>query len=181
MRYLESDRLLIRPVQVEDIEKLLQIRWDSTVMEYSLHEPISLQQQIKWFENIPGNDLPMSIFIKDSDDLKLIGTIGLYNISRLHQRATLRIRLCQEVLGKGYGYKSMKMLLDYAFKTLNLRKITSDCFSDNTSTIKIKTKLGFVREGLLREHYYQNGQFKNADIYGLLKEDFYNAVNDLKK
>lgn len=178
MRFLESDRLLIRPVEMEDIEKLLQIRWDSAVMEYSLHEPISVQQQIKWFQNIPDKDLPMSIFIKDSDNLKLIGTIGLYNISRLHQRATLRIRLCKEVLGKGYGYKSMKMLLDYAFKTLNLKKITSDCFSDNTATIKIKIKLGFVKEGFLRQHYYHNGQFKDADVYGLLKEDFYNAVKD---
>lgn len=181
MRYLESDTLLIRPVQLEDIEQLLEFRWDKQVMAQALHEPISLQQQLNWFNSIPSTDLPMSIFVKKPDALKLIGTIGLYNINMRHQRAVLRIRLSAEVLGKGYGYKAMKMLLEYAFKVLNLRKITSDCFSDNSATIKIKKKLGFVKEGVLRQHYFHEGCFKDADVYGLLKEDFFNAAEDLKK
>jgi RimJ/RimL family protein N-acetyltransferase len=176
MRFLETDTLLIRPVQIEDIEQLLEFRWDSDVMALALHEPISMQQQEKWFHSIPATDLPMSIFLKRDNELKLIGTVGLYQINMRHQRAVLRIRICKEMLGKGYGYKAMKLVIDYGFSVLNIRKITSDCFSENSSTIKIKTKLGFIKEGVLRQHYFHNGAFKDADVYGLLKDDFYNAV-----
>jgi len=181
MKYLETDTLLIRPVRLEDIEQLLEFRWDKQVMAQALHEPISLKQQLEWFNSIPSTDIPMSIFIKKPNVLKLIGTVGLYNISTRHQRAVLRVRLSAEILGKGYGYKAMKLVLEYSFNVLNLRKITSDCFSDNLATIKIKKKLGFMKEGVLRQHYFHDGMFKDADVYGLLKEDFFKATQGLTK
>ena len=71
MRYLESERLLIKPVEEEDIYQLLEFRWDKDIMQYLVHEPISKQQQQEWFKNISKKDLPLSIFLKEEDGLEL--------------------------------------------------------------------------------------------------------------
>ena len=178
MRVLESRRLLIKPTEEKDIMQLLGLRWDADITRHLIHEPISEKQQRDWFNNIPKTDLVFSIFYKNKSKLNLVGTIGLYGINPRHQRASWRIRLSQKVQGKGIGFEAAYLILDYAFKTLNLRKITSDAFLDNEATIKMHKKLGDVIEGTLQEHYYQDGMFKDAVIFGLLRKNFYKATKN---
>ena len=175
MRILENDKLLIKRTEESDLQELMQLRWDADVMSHLLHEPIGMKEQMEWFKNISSKDIVMTIFLKGNDGLKLIGTTGLYNINMRHQTATLKIRISTTAQGKGIGPKLFIMILDYAFGTLNLRKICSDNFSENAGVAKLKGKLGFVKEGTLRKHYYHNGEFRDADIYNLLKEDYYTS------
>ena len=101
MRILESERILLKPIEEEDIYKLLEIRWDREVMELSLHEPISRKNQLEWYKSLGDKDLALSVFLKQDDGLKLMGTIGLYDINMRHQRAVFRMRLdrsCQRPL-----------------------------------------------------------------------------------
>ncbi|MEP6928094.1 MAG: GNAT family protein [Ginsengibacter sp.] len=175
MRILESDKLLIKPTEESDLNELMQLRWDADVMSNLLHEPIGMKQQMEWFKNISAKDIVMTIFLKSEENLNIIGTTGLYNINMRHQTATLKIRISPTAQGKGIGPKLFIMILDYAFGTLNLRKICSDNFSENEGVAKLKGKLGFVKEGTLRKHYYHNGEFRDADIYNLLKEDYYKS------
>lgn len=171
MRILENETLLIKPVEEGDLEALMNLRWDADVMEYLLHDPIGLQHQRRWYEN-STKDVVLSIFLKEAGGLKFIGTTGLYNINMRHQHAVLKLRISTDVQGRGLGYRIFVMILDYAFDTMNIRKILSDNFSANEQIAAMKTKLGFVKEGLLRRHYYHKGDFRDADIYNLLKEDY---------
>jgi RimJ/RimL family protein N-acetyltransferase len=177
MRYLESERLLIKPIEEEDIYQLLEFRWDKDIMKYLVHEPISKQKQLAWFKSLSEKDLALSIFLKDKDKEKneLIGTIGLYNINRIHRLATWRIRLSPVVQGKGIGYEASYLVLEYAFSTLNLHKLQSTSFADNTAIIKLLHKLGCKEEGLLRSHYYKDGKYRDVVVFGLLKSDFLGA------
>jgi len=176
MRILESNRLILKPVEKEDLSFLLDLRWEGDIMDYLIHDPISSQSQQVWYENILKNkDLALSIFLKNEIDSKkttIVGTVGLYNFNLRHQRATWRIRISSEYQGKGIAYESIYMLLDYGFNTLNINKIISDSFSDNLAIIKLSKKLGFIEEGTLREHYFHKGHFRDAIIFGLLREDF---------
>lgn len=176
MRILESDELLIKPTEESDLNELMQLRWDADVMSYLLHEPIGMKQQTEWFKNITSKDVVMTIFLKEKNGLRIIGTTGLYNINMRHQTATLKLRITNNVQGRGIGNKLFIMILDYAFGTLNIRKILSDNFSDNERVAILKDKLGFVKEGILRKHYYHNGEFRDADVYNLFKEDYYKSA-----
>jgi RimJ/RimL family protein N-acetyltransferase len=171
MRILETEELLIKPVEDEDIKPLMDLRWDADVMEYLLHDPIGMREQKLWYES-SKNDKVFSVFLKEPKGLTLIGTTGLYNINMRHQTAVLKLRIAPQVQGRGLGYKIFVLILDYAFDTLNLRKILSDNFSDNKRVAAMKEKLGFVKEGVLRKHYYHKGDFKDADVYNLLREDY---------
>ncbi len=175
---LESERLLLKPIEEEDIYQLLEIRWDSDVMIYSLHEPISRGEQLEWFRNLSRKDLALSVFLKEKGELQLMGTIGLYNIDMRHQRAVFRMRLAKEAQGKKIGFEAGRMLMEYGFNVLNLQKICGDQFAINKAAVTFCRHLGFVEEGVLRHHFYQNGEFRDVSFVGLLKDDFFRAMSE---
>ena len=71
MRYLESERLLIKPVEEEDLCALLELRWDKDIMQYLVHEPISKKKQLEWYSGLSDKDIALSIFSKN-DSLYII-------------------------------------------------------------------------------------------------------------
>jgi RimJ/RimL family protein N-acetyltransferase len=173
MRILESERLIIKPVEEKDLEYLLNLRWDASIMEHLIHDPISMQNQKNWFANISRKDLVLSIFLKnDQSEPIIVGTIGLYNIDHRHQKAVSRVRIDPAYQRKGIAFESRNMVMDYGFNTLNLNKITADCFADNKAIVNLCLKLGFKEEGLFRKHYYHQGEFKDAIQFGILKEEY---------
>ena len=177
MRFLESNRLLLKPIEEEDIYQLLEFRWDKDVMHLSLHEPLSKREQLEWFRGLSSKrDLALSVFLKKEEGLKLIGTIGLYDINARHQRATFRMRLTKECQGQGVGFEAGRMLMEYGFNVLNLHKICGDQFAENKAAVTFCRHLGFVEEGVLRKQFYQNGEFRDVSFVGLLKEDFFKTM-----
>lgn len=174
MRILETERLLLKPVENEDLEFLLDLRWNRDIMQHLIHDPISLKNQNDWFNNLKSTDLPLSIFVKENDERHLVGTTGLYQINSRHQRAVWRIRIDPSHQGKGYAKEATCLLLDYGFNTLNINKITSDSFADNKAIVDLTLKLGFKQEGLLTGHYFHKGKFRDAMLFGLLRDDFNN-------
>ena len=178
MRILESERLLLKPIEEEDIYELLEIRWDRDVMSLSLHEPISRREQLEWFRSLTRKDLALSVFLKENGELRLMGTIGLYNINMRHQRAVFRMRLALEAQGKKIGFKAGRMLMEYGFNVLNLQKICGDQFAYNKAAVTFCRHLGFVEEGVLRRHFYQDGEFRDVSFVGLLKDDFFRTMSE---
>ena len=60
------------------------------------------------------------------------------------------------------------MVLDHAFDTLGLRRIEADIDPRNTSSCKLVERMGFVREGLLRDRWCVAGEVSDSALYGLL-------------
>ena len=172
MRILESERILLKPVETEDLEFLLTLRWDKDIMNYLIHNPISMKDQKDWYAGLKKNDIALSIFQKEDGNMNIMGTIGLYDISHRHQRAIWRIRIAPKFQGKGYAKEAIDMLLDYGFNTLNLNKIISDSFAENDAIVNLTLKLGFRQEGLLKEHYFHRGKYRDAIQFGLLREEY---------
>lgn len=182
MRVLENDRILLKPVEVEDLPLLMELRWDDSLTDYLIHDPISMTHQKKWFDAVYANgDVALSIFYKENGELVHIGLIGLYSFNWRHRRAVWKsLRILPEYQGKGIALDASRMLLNYGFNTLNLHKITSDSFEDNAAILKLLHKLGFQQEGVLVEHYFHQGQYKNALIHSILRDDF-NDLNNFVK
>lgn len=172
MRILESDRLILKSIEIQDLDYLLKLRWDKDVMEYLIHQPISSIDQLDWFKSLKKTDLALSIFIKTESSPILIGTTGVYEINQRHQRGIWRIRIDSQYQGKGYAREASSMMLDYAFNTLNLQKIISDSFPENSAVVKLLNSVGSKEEGRLRNHYFHKGKFMDVIQFGLLRDEF---------
>ena len=73
---------------------------------------------------------------------------------------------------QGYGIEAMRLLLRYAFSTLNLRKVTAHAYADNTASVALHQKLGYVEEGRLMQEAYIQGKLRDEVILSVFKERF---------
>lgn len=104
---------------------------------------------------------------------QLVGACGFegLKIGMLH-RAELGYWLARPYWGRGIMTAVVATVCGYAFDTWGLRRITAHVFEGNSASSRILEKNGFRREGLLRRHYLKNGEFLDAEVYGLLDSDF---------
>ena len=111
--------------------------------------------------------------IEESEGNTAIGVTSLINIDTKNRNAECIIDIGEkEYWGKGYGTEALKMLLEYAFLELNLHRVSLRVFSFNESAIHIYNKIGFRKEGIMRESIYRNGKWHDIIIMGVLKREY---------
>ena len=78
----------------------------------------------------------------------------------------------EKARGKGYASEAARILLDYYFNYLRYHKANVYIYDFNTASQKFHEKLGFVKEGILREVAYMDGEYHDAVYYGITSEEF---------
>lgn len=87
-----------------------------------------------------------------------------------HKRADISYALSPEYWGSGYATEVVKEVITYGFEKLGIKRIGAVVFVENTSSNKLLEKLGFEKEGVLRNYMYQDGVPHDTNIYSLLND-----------
>ena len=173
---LYTPRLLLRPLGEVDAAALLEIHAELRVMQFSNGAPwTSLKQADELIEASRGwlsLGTAVCLGIVPKDATGLIGTCTLFDISRSSHRAEVGFLLGLSAWGRGYMTEALAALLNYAFGELDLNRIEADTDPRNLAAIRTLEKLGFMREGLLRERWITDGQKSDSALYGLLRSDW---------
>ncbi|MDX2004440.1 MAG: GNAT family protein [Meiothermus sp.] len=164
----------LRPLTLSDISRVL--RW-SEDEEFCLANgwPLGLQRERleDWFlrliNNPPADLIRLGIVV----DGGLAGFVDLREVNPLEHRARLRIAIGDPgQRGQGVGYAAGLKMLEHAFGTLGLGRITAEVASSNLKMLGLLDKLGFTREGVLRSHETRNGVKEDLVLFGMLREEF---------
>ena len=131
----------------------------------------SIDEARQWIrtinEGIDGNQyIAWAIALKN--DPRLIGTISFWNIKKEHYRAEIGYALHRLFQGRGLMQEAMTVVLDYGFNTIKLHSVEANVNPNNTRSIQLLERNGFVREAYHRENYYYNGHFLDSAIYSLI-------------
>jgi ribosomal-protein-alanine N-acetyltransferase len=102
---------------------------------------------------------------------EVVGTCTLAALDAANRRADLGFALGRAFWGRGYMTEILPPLLRFAFADLALHRVTADADPRNERSIRILERLGFRREGYLREHYLVQGEAQDAVVYGLLRSE----------
>lgn len=139
--------------------------------------PITLENTIEWYhKNQKKEDRADMIFEDDNGNKLAMG--GLTFINHEIGKAEFYIFVNPSLHGSGIGTEATKLLCLYGFKILNLQKIYLFANSDNEAANHLYEKVGFKREGILRDELRKEGKFLDRYYYGLLATDF--NCKDLK-
>ena len=111
-------------------------------------------------------------------DDTVIGTCTLYHIDTRNRRAEIGYALGSKYWRNGYMLEALTLLLNYCFNSLNFHRLEADIDPNNTSSIKMVERLGFQKEGYLRERWLVGGGTQDTVLYGLLKNDWLNSHRD---
>jgi len=172
---IEYKDVKLRAIEESDLELLLEMMNDSEIQKMVVGSgaPVSMYQQKKWFESLQTNKNELRLMIETKEH-GTIGLITLTSIDYINRKAefSYKIASSKNIRGSGYGTKAYIAIINYAFYQLNLNCINSENLEYNTVTEHIKKKLGFIKEGILRERVFRNGKYHNTHIWSLLKKDW---------
>lgn len=178
---LTTARLYLTPLTREDAEPLFHIFSNPAVMKYWNTPPwASLQDAVDCIANshqamTRQTALTLGIRIKgitgNRESHTLAGMCMLFNYHALSQRAELGFGLDQPMWGRGYIGEAAQAVIEYGFQTLRLRRIEAEINPDNRASARALEKLGFQREGLLRQRWQINGVVSDSAVYGRLATD----------
>ncbi|OOZ81213.1 GNAT family N-acetyltransferase [Bacillus cereus] len=127
-----------------DSEEFL-IQWSGNAFTYPLNE-----QQL---ENYIESSNTLAFKVIDEESKKVVGHISLGQIDNINKSARVGKVLVGDtkMRGRSIGKHMMKAVLQVAFEELKLHRVTLGVYDFNTSAISCYEKIGFIKEGLLRE------------------------------
>lgn len=133
----------------------------------------SLAQQEQWYDAILNDNTRYIFAICLIESSQHIGNVALGNIDYVSRNAMLSIFIYEKKQRRaGYGSEATRLILDFAFNRLNLHRVYLQTSSGFHGAIRMYESLGFVKEGILREHYYINGQYSDKIIYSILRQEY---------
>jgi RimJ/RimL family protein N-acetyltransferase len=167
---LKGLRVTLRAIERDDLARFQEL---SQQVELSLlandnWEPCSLARTERDFEK-RLDDHRFAIVV----DRRVIGGCGLHSSNRYSGTTSFGIAILDpESLGQGYGREAVELLLDYAFRIQNWRRVSIQMLANNERAIRCYRACGFVTEGQLREECYSNGRYVDMMVMGLLRSEW---------
>jgi RimJ/RimL family protein N-acetyltransferase len=171
---LKSERIGLHALRSDDMPIMRDwINDREQVLFNAPYKPVSEAQHRAWFDAVQQR-ADVTIFgIRELVTDKLVGTCQLRGIDPVHRSAELQIRLGEVASrGIGYGTDAVSLLLDFAFRDLNLQRVYLHVFATNAAAIRVYEKAGFVREGVLRRAAHIDGEYVDVLVMGILRDEY---------
>jgi RimJ/RimL family protein N-acetyltransferase len=173
---INTPRVVLRWISEDDIDSLYEIFSNPQVMRYWSSPPLANREAAADLQRAIANDnesetmVKWGIALRDSNTV--IGTTTLFHLSLENGRAELGYAMAHAHWGKGYMNEALTALVSHAFEVMELRRLEADVDPRNAASIRTLEKLGFQREGFLRERWHVNGEIQDAFFYGLLRREW---------
>jgi len=129
----------------------------------------------EWVEKAREKDPPESFLfsIRTLADDRLIGEIGLDGVKWSQGETFVGIGVGErDFWGKGYGTDAMRVIIRFAFRELNLQRVSLDVFEYNPRAIRSYEKAGFVHEGRMKGFLFRDGQRYDLLFMGILRDEW---------
>lgn len=173
---LASARLLLRPLDDVDADDLLAIFGDPEVMRYWSREPWTRRDEALEMlardrvAHAEGSALRLGVECMTSR--RIVGTVALFNLSQTNRRGEIGYALAHACWGHGLMHEALSLFVAWALETLSLHRLEADIDPANKASARSLLRLGFQREGLLRERWIVDGQVADTEFYGLLAREW---------
>lgn len=179
--YIETERLIIKPYSMEDIEDLYRIYSDEKVMAY-IPEGVMSYQWIKdlitWMveycyeKNTPENIIKFGVSIEYKESRKVIGWCGLGSLDCNPEDVEIFYGLASEYWGQGLGTEAVNAMLNYGFNTIGLKRIIAVVSPHNIASKKVIEKTGMKFEKLLKVNDINYSGYDGELYYALTMEQY---------
>jgi len=172
---LQGPRVRLRAQRADDVPALFALYSDPQVMRYWSAAPFThLQQAQEKFEfhdrGVRAGEFVQWAIVRDDD--ALIGTCSLFELSAANRRASFGYALASAQWGNGYALEAARLVVEHAFDVIGLRRLEADVDPRNLASLRLLDRLGFTREGLLRERWQVGDETQDSLICGLLARDY---------
>lgn len=171
---LYTDRLTLSEINLEHFLKLRE-GINSEPANLLSCRPINimpLEDAINHFKTFKDKEDRFTFSIVEKNSQILIGRITLFDYNPRNKAIELGYFIFKEFRNKGYASEIIEKIKEFCFEKLEINKITAQTGSFNKESIKLLEKMGFLKDGILREHHEINGCLYDDYIYSMLKKEY---------
>lgn len=168
-----SESIYLRPVEESDTTLIQKWRNTKNIQPYVREYRELSKRHIKsWMENITPSD-KFEFFIVEDEIKTPIGVTGLTYIDWVSKNADIHLAIyAKDWIDDKYAPETLKVMLEYGFKHLNLHRIYAEVYEIDNKKIDFFTFNGFTFDGVLRDHHYYDGKYIDSHIYSILKHEY---------
>jgi RimJ/RimL family protein N-acetyltransferase len=173
MKELKTERLIIRRFSENDGEDLFEYFSNPKVLEFEPYKPFTKDESYREAKRRAGDENFLAVCLKNG---KLIG--NLYFAKGDFETWEVGYVFNEKYWGNGYASESLRELMQYAFSSLNTRRITAHCDPQNMPSWKLLERVGMRREGhLLQNVFFFNDEegnpiWKDTYEYAILNSEY---------
>ncbi len=173
---VRTARLRLRPFEQADAGDLYALHSDAGVLRYWDAPPWSEHGRAERFiaacRQMAEEGTGVRLAVDRVGDGAFIGWCALSRWNPDYRSASLGYIFDDAVWGHGYATEAAAALLAWAFDTLELNRVQAETDTRNVASARVLEKLGFVREGTLREDCVVNGEVSDSFVYGLIRREW---------
>lgn len=173
--------LILRPIALADLDFVVAIRNNLLIERAANSFPPFPHIREEFESNVtdhstrmaPSEGRPNSIEFLCEVDGDPAGIGGLYGMDLYARHGELGVSLAEgSWRGQGFGELAHRMLIEYGFDDLNLRRILASVHADNTRVLRLCEKLGFQLDGIRKEYRWVNGQYMDLHLFSMNRSDY---------
>lgn len=173
---LRTERLLLRRIVAEDAAAVFQFRGDPEVQRWNGGALTRIEQAADLIAELEegfraGTTVEWGVTLKHGDSA-VLGLFGFANWSWAHRRAEIGYCLRRDFWRQGIAEEALRAIVAFGFGSMDLNRIHACPWAENVASVRLLEKLGFQREGLLRDEYWEDGAFHDEALYALLRREW---------
>lgn len=174
---LNGKKVFLRAVRKKDARRIFELVNDPDITRFlaTIEAPVLLKQEKNYVLRSEqgwkkGKSFNFAICEKKSG--VLAGVCGFHDYNSMHHRAEAGLWVAKEHWKKGFGSEAISLLVDFGFRTLKLHRVRYEHIVQNKGSKGIAEKVGFKKEGLVRDFLFKRGEYWNVFTYGLLESEW---------
>ena len=170
---LRTERLTIRPMRADDAAALLASTEEPESRRLTgTHTRFTLEQTQAWCSSRAEQPDRWDLVIEDATDGTWLGELAVTGWDPDNRSCGIRIALEPHARGRGIGPEAMRAVIDHLFTSTPTHRLELDVYSINPRALAVYERLGFVREGVLRDALLWEGTFSDAIQMSVLRPEW---------
>lgn len=167
---IKGRQIYLRPITADDTG--MTVRWrnkPAVVQNFIYRRPVTQKDHEEWLANKVFKGFVHQFIICRNEDGAPLGSVYLQNFEEEHKRAESGIYLGEEqTYRKGIGTEAVCLIVDYAFGTLGLHKLSARVLAYNTASRRLHEKAGYAQEAYLKEELFLDGKYEDLILFGVI-------------
>ena len=173
---LRTARLRLRPFGDADADALFALHSSAVVLRYWDAPPWTERSRAERFiaacRTMAEDGTGARLAVERVSDEAFIGWCSLTRWNPDYRSASLGYCFDETAWGQDYATEAARAVLQWAFETLDLNRVQAETDTRNAASARVLEKLGFLREGTLREDCIVNGEVSDSWVYGLIRREW---------
>lgn len=172
---IKGDHINLRKLKRSDAESVYKYAKDKEISKFTeVPHPYTLEHAKRFISNTHQkmknrSDYELGIELKETKEI--IGMMSLMKVDYNNMNAEIGYWLGKTYWRKGYTIEALKLLIEFGFKELKLKRIWARVMAPNTASADLLRKAGFSYEGRLIKAIYRDNQFYDELRFGLVRDE----------